>query len=400
MKPAVDPVLFEDLVAIRRDLHRHPELAWEETRTANCVCRFLDDLGIKHQRVAETGILADLPGNGAGPRIALRADMDALPIQEETGLAFSSVNEGCMHACGHDVHMGILLGAAAMLTREPALPAPVRLVFQPAEERGQGAIAMIGGGALEDVAMIFGGHVDRHYPVGTIVVTEGPVNASTDTFRIDIAGRSAHAARPHEGIDAVVVAMLIVTSIQTIVSREINPAHPSVVTVGRVNAGTAANVIAGRAVLEGTVRAQEPEVRAHLVGAVERIARSAGQLHGADVHFEIVASTPPVLNPPDQVALVRAAAIAIVGPDHVRPLEHANMGAEDFGEYMRRIPGCYVRYGSQVPGKEGFPAHSSRFDVDEQVLGIGAAYLHRIAMLAGEAVVNGQAGATLRSEIM
>jgi hippurate hydrolase len=398
MKPPVDPALFEELVAVRRDLHQHPELAWEEYRTADRVSDFLEAQGVEHRRVAGTGLVADLPGAGNGPIVALRADMDALPIHEETGLPFASVHDGRMHACGHDAHMGILLGASALLAREPTLPVPVRLIFQPAEERGQGARAMIGAGALDDVVMIFGGHVDRHYPVGTIVVTEGPVNASTDTFHIEITGRSAHAARPHEGIDAVVVAMLIVSSIQTIVSREINPAHPSVVTIGQVEAGTAANVIAGRAVLQGTVRAQEPDVRAHLVNAVQRISQSAGQLHGAEVHFELVASTPPVVNPPQQVAMARAAASAVVGEECVRPLQHANMGAEDFGEYMQRIPGCYVRYGARVPGKEGFPAHSSRFDVDEQVLGFGAAYLHRIAMMTGEAIADGRLGVPLPAE--
>jgi hippurate hydrolase len=230
--------------------------------------------------------------------------------------------------------------------------------------------------------MIFGGHVDRHFPTGTIAVTDGPVNASTDAFQIRVTGQSAHAARPHEGIDAVVVSMLIVSAIQTIVSREVNPAHPSVVTVGRIVAGTAANVIAGEALLEGTVRAQEPAVRKHLVASVERMARAAGQLHEAKIEFEILGNSPPVVNPPELCVIAREAAGAVVGAENVRRMEVANMGAEDFGNYMELIPGCYVRFGSRVAGRESYPAHSSRFEVDEGVLPVGAAFFSEIARLA------------------
>ncbi|MHC5115088.1 MAG: M20 metallopeptidase family protein [Planctomycetota bacterium] len=387
MGTAIDAALFEELVSVRRDLHRHPELAWDENRTAEQVCTFLDRHGIAYRNgIGRTGVVAEIPGGAEGPFVALRADMDALPIMEETGLPFASINEGRMHACGHDAHTSMLLGAAALLARERTLPAPVRLIFQPAEEVGEGALEMIRHGALADVAMIFGGHVDRHFPTGKIVVTDGPVNASTDSFRICIHGESAHAARPHEGIDAVVVGTLIVSAIQTIVSREVNPAHPSVVTIGRFEAGTAPNVIAGTAVLEGTVRAQEADVRNHLIRAVDRMAVAAGHLHGAKVAFEVLRSTPPVSNPSELADIARAAATEVVGADDVCPLEIANMGAEDFGNYMQVVPGCYVRFGSQVAGREGYPAHSSRFDVDEDVLRIGAAYYHAVARRAGTIV--------------
>jgi hippurate hydrolase len=288
-----------------------------------------------------------------------------------------------MHACGHDGHSSMLVGAAQLLVATPP-PLPVRLLWQPAEELGQGAKALVEAGALDGVAMIFGGHLDRHYPPGTLVVTDGAVNASTDTFHIEITGKQGHGARPHETVDAIVIGSLFVTALQTIVSREIDPAHPSVISVGRFDAGSAPNVIAGRALLEGTIRAQDPKVRAHLCRAIERIAKAVGDLHGAGIQVEVRIGTPPVINPPGPTALARAAAASIVGDDHVLTLHTANMGGEDFAYYMEQIPGCYIRYGAQVPGRESFPAHSSRFDIHESALGTGAAWLDRVARVAGD----------------
>jgi hippurate hydrolase len=375
----------EFMVTIRRDLHRHPELSGMEQRTADKVCDTLEQLGISYRRnIGGHGIIAEIPGRYEQPYIALRADMDALPIQEETGLPFSSETAGIMHACAHDGHTAMLLGTAMLLTRQPPLTLPVRLIFQPAEETTQGAIAMIEAGALDEVALIFGGHLDRHYPAGSIVVNDGPVNASSDKFRIEIAGQGGHAARPHEAIDAVVVGSLLVMAIQTIVSREVNPAHPSVVSIGRFDAGTASNVIAGHALLEGSIRAQERSVREHLQRSIRRIAESVGQLHNARITVEILEGTPPVINPPDMASLARQAAVSTVGKEQVLQLATANMGGEDFSYYLEEVSGCYVRIGGQIPGKEGFPAHSSRFDFDEAALSAGAAYFATLAHLAGE----------------
>lgn len=381
--PPVAPGLLERITSFRRDLHRHPELSWEEHRTSEQICRFLEELGIDYEDgVAKTGIVARLPGrNDSKGCIALRADIDALPIPEETELSFASENEGVMHACGHDGHTSILLGAASLLAKED-LPVPVKLLFQPAEETGDGARAMMAAGVLDDVAMIFGGHIDRHYPLGTIVVTDGAVNASSDSFRIEIAGKGGHAARPHETVDAVVVGSLLVIAIQTIVSREVNPAHPSVVTVGQFMAGTAHNVISDHACLSGTIRSQEPEVRVALDAAIRRIANSIGDLHGAKVKVEIETGTPAVINPPEIAAISREAAIAVTGEENVCPLKVANMGSEDFGYYMEECPGCYVRFGSIAEGQEPHPAHSSRFDFDERTLGFGAAYYHKLVEVA------------------
>ena len=380
----VPPSVFARMVDLRRDLHRHPELSWEEERTATRIAAELERLGLSVRRVAGTGLIADLPGAAPGPIVALRADTDALPVHEETGLTFASEREGVMHACGHDGHSSMLLGAAELLLAGPPPPCPVRLLWQPAEERGAGAVALIEAGALEGVELIFGGHLDRRFPAGTLIVSEGPVNASTDTFRVEITGQQGHGARPHETLDAVVAGSLLVTSLQTVVSREVNPAHPSVLTVGTFQAGTAGNVIAGQALLEGTIRAQDPEVRQHLIASLKRIGQAIGMLHGAKVEVSVKDGTPPVINPPGATAIARRAALEVTDPELVVPLPNANMGGEDFAYYLERVAGCYIRYGGLVPGRESFPAHSSQFDFDEAALGCGAAWLARVAVLGGE----------------
>ncbi len=387
MRDPIDsnPQLFQKIVTVRRDLHRYPELSWGENRTAQAICNFLKHEGISYRTdVAETGVVAELPGPPNVSYVLLRADTDALPIEEETGLEFSSTHKGVMHACGHDGHTAMVLGAAKLLSRESNLPAPVRFIFQPAEEKGTGALAMIKEGVLDKAGMIFGGHLDRHCKAGGIIVSEGPVNASSDMFRIEITGQGAHGARPHESIDAVVVGSLMIMALQTIVSREVDPAFPSVVSVGSFQAGTASNVIAGHAILSGTIRAQHQHIREHLQTAIKRIADSIGQLHGAKVNVTMTQGTPPVVNSQEMTQLVREAAIQTVGQDNVFPLRTANMGGEDFSYYLEKIPGAYVRFGGQVAGRENFPAHSSKFDFDEQALAIGAHYFYHVALLAGE----------------
>ena len=383
---SIDDLTVARITRLRRDLHRHPELSWDEHRTQDVICAELDRLGVAYRRdVAGTGVIADLPGPPGVPAVALRADTDALPVHEETGLSFASQAPGVMHACGHDGHTSMLLGAAAALQGRD-LPAPVRLLWQPAEEKGRGAPALIEAGALDGVGFIFGGHVDRHYPPGVLAVTEGAVNASTDTFHITVRGQDGHGARPHESIDAVVIGSLMVISLQTIVSREVNPAHPAVVTVGRFAAGHANNVIAGRADLEGTIRAQHPSVRAHLTSRVEHVARSVADLHGARVEVEVRAGTPPVINAGPALDHARAAAVRVVGASRVVPLITANMGGEDFAFYLDHVPGAYIRYGAQVPGRESYPAHSSRFDFDESALAVGASWMVEVALEAGRAL--------------
>ena len=387
MSQHIPDELFEQLVALRRDIHQHPELSWEEERTADVIEARLRALGLTPRRMAGTGVVAEIPGASDGPMVALRADTDALPVHEDTGLAFASIHEGVMHACGHDGHTTMLLGAAELLLKGPPPPLPVRLLWQPAEEKGAGAPAMIREGVLDGVEMIFGGHVDRRYPAGVLIVTEGPVNASTDTFHLTIRGQSGHGARPHEALDAIVVGSLLVTAIQTVVSREVNPAHPSVISVGRFQAGSAPNVIAGHAILEGTIRAQETSVRDHLRQSIKRIADAIGQLHGAQIDVEVRVGTPALHNTAAMTALAATAAVDVVGREKVTELRTANMGGEDFAYFLEHVEGCYIRFGSQVLGRESFPAHSGQFDIDERALGCGAAWFAAIARRAGEAVL-------------
>jgi hippurate hydrolase len=386
MSDLVDSQIYDKMVRLRRDLHQHPELSWQENRTSARLQAALDELKVPYRQVADTGILADIPGPHGVPKVALRADMDALPIHEETGLPFASENQGVMHACGHDGHASMLLGAAALLVQNGGPPAPVRLLFQPAEEVGAGALAMIEAGALKDVEMIFGVHLDRHYPTGSLIVTEGPVNAASDRFRIEISGQGGHAARPHESVDAVVVGSLLVTAIQTIVSREINPAQPGVISIGRFQAGTVGNAIAGQAVLEGTIRTMDDIVREHFHEALLRITDSVGHLHGAKIEVTIQTGPPVLFNESDMVALAREAAVRVAGADRVQPMSTANMGGEDFSYYLEPTAGCFIRVGARPPGRRSYPAHSSKFTFDEAAMKWGAAWFYQVVQVAGHAL--------------
>lgn len=388
MNQLIPKQLYQDLVEVRRDLHRNPEPSWKEVRTSQKICEFLDRNQVTYRSgVAGTGVIAEIPGADPSTFVAIRGDMDALPVQEETGLEFASQVDGMMHACGHDGHTTMVLGAVSLL-KEEELPVSVRFLFQPAEETGLGAKKMISEGALDGVSMIFGGHVDRHYEAGTIAISAGAVNASTDEFEVSIRGGGGHAARPHEAVDTVVVGSLLVMALQTIVSREVDPAHPSVVTVGEFHAGTAPNVLASSTVLRGTIRAQDASVRDHLKSSIRRIASSIAQLHDTHIDVSIHEGTPAVINSEHMIQLARQAAVATVGETSTVSMRSANMGGEDFGFYLQEVPGCYVRFGSVVHGKEGFPAHSSRFDFDENALAVGAAYFARIAKIAADRAAN------------
>jgi len=371
------------IISRRRDLHRIPELSLQEIETAAYLAARLSELDIKHRTgVAGTGLVGLIGSeNDNGPCVALRADMDGLPLNELTGLSFSSSNTGVMHACGHDGHMAMLLGAAALL-KNMELPGRVKLIFQPAEEKFGGAVRMIEEGVLEGVDAIFAGHLDRHFNPGEIAVEAGLICAHTDSFTIVVKGRGGHAGKPHETVDAIVVASLLVMSIQTLVSREVNPVYPSVVSVGRIEGGSANNVIAEQAILEGTIRTTHEDVRTTIVNGMQRMVAAMRELYNASATIEIRPGYPPIVNTPGATALAREAAIATIGEEMVRGLPVPSMGGEDFAYFLQHIPGCFVRIGSRKEGYEQFPAHSPQFDFDERALAVGAAFLARAAFLS------------------
>jgi len=379
-----DP-FFARLVALRRWFHQHPELAFQESETAERIIVELKRLGIdfKYAGIGHA-VLGFLPG--LDPRrqaIALRAEMDALPGDETTAAPYASIYPGRMHACGHGAHMAMVIGAASLLAANPP-PGPVRLVFQPAEEAGGGSRVAIKDGALEKVAAIFAGHVTHEFATGRIMVRDGSVTAQSDRFSIRVRGKGGHGARPHEAIDAVVISGFLITAMQTLVSREVNPLHPSVVTVGKIAAGSAANVIAEVATLEGSIRTSRQDVRQHIHNGLKRMVGAIAELHSAEITIRIDEGYPPVVNDPTMTAVARQAGIDLVGEANVVASEFPSMGSEDFAYYLDHVPGCFVRFGARDPEWEAVPLHSPAFDIDERVLTVGAGYFDRVVRLAHE----------------
>ena len=381
----VPDALRARLVELRRSIHREPELAFKEERTAEKLERALRQAGVTDvRRVAGTAVIARIAGTEANaPVVALRGDMDALPIQEDTGLPFASQCAGVMHACGHDVHATWAVGAAALLAQAPARGDTI-VVLQPAEEIGRGAAAVIESGALKDARMIFGAHVDRRFAVGQVVSDPGPLAASADTFEIEIVGQGAHAARPHEARDPIVAAAAIVTAIQTIVARRLNPATPGVVTVARITAGNAPNVIPDRATLAGTIRAVDASSRKLMTEELHRLVVSVAEAHGVTGRMTIPEGTPPLVNSEAAAAWGRQAVSRVLSEDALAPLGIVNLAGEDFAFYLEHMPGCFLRIGAREPGGAVIPAHSPKFYAAEDSIFIGAAVLAECARVASE----------------
>ncbi|MDB4891434.1 MAG: amidohydrolase [Gemmatimonadetes bacterium] len=379
----VPDALRERLVALRRDLHQNPELSFAEHRTGDVLVRELEELSPSRlDRVARTGVIARIAGRERGaPVVAIRGDIDALPIQEATGLAFASTNAGVMHACGHDVHATWAVGAAALLSNAPAA-GDVLIVLQPAEEIGEGAAAVMESGQLDDVRAIFGAHVDRRFTVGQVVAQAGPLAASADVFEIVLTGRGAHGARPHESADPIVCMAAVISALQTIVSRRVNPATPAVVTIGMVNAGTASNVIPERAELRGTLRATDHDTRALLQAEVREISTHIAAAHHVQAAVTFSAGVPPVINDARAARWASDAAAELLGAASVVPLGITNMAGEDFAWYQRQIPGCFLRVGAREHDELVIPAHSPQFDVSEEAIFVGAAVLAECARRA------------------
>lgn len=371
--------LQPQLISLRRALHRAPELAFHERRTAETIIDTLKKLDIPfdYGGVGQ-GVIAHLNcGDSDAPTVALRAEMDALPGEENTGLSFSSQNKGRVHACGHDAHMTMLVGAAMLLQQQPAAINTL-LVFQPAEESGGGSRRVIESGALDGVCAIFAGHVTHHYSIGEIMLGHGVITAQSDRFEIQIKGKGGHGARPHEATDAVIIAASLINTIQTLVSREVDPLHPAVITIGEMHAGSAANVIAEEALLRGSIRTTLPQTRDRIHRGLKRMASAFAALHDARVTITIKEGYPPVVNTDAEVDLARRAAQQVFGNDGVKVMDYPSMGSEDFSFYLHHMPGCYVRLGARKKDSQFVPLHSPEFDVEEDVLVLGAAFFAQV----------------------
>ncbi|MCE9601762.1 MAG: amidohydrolase [Gemmatimonadetes bacterium] len=377
----------ERILALRRGLHAHPELSWQERGTQTRLVAALAHEGVTDVRViADTGLVATIPGTRPGaPVIALRGDIDALPITEETGLPFASNTPGVMHACGHDMHATWAVAAGILLRKHPA-EGEVRLILQPAEEVGEGATKVLESGALGGVRAIFGAHVDWRFTVGEVVATAGPLAASTDTFEITFHGRGGHGARPHDTIDPVVGLGAFIMEVQTLVSRRLDPGLPGVVTVGVVQAGIASNVIPERARCAGTIRATTPEARTLLCDGVRTLADGVAATHGLRAEVTLSEGTPPLVNTVQASAWAQTAARTVLGGEALKMLATANMGGEDFAFYTERMEGCFMRVGTWSEGRDRSGVHTPRFDPDEDALFVAAAVLAECARVASAAV--------------
>ena len=383
----------ERAIAIRREIHRFPELGFEEERTAAIVERELDALGIEHRRLAKTGVVAIIRGALPGRVAGLRADMDALPLTERSGESFSSEVAGKMHACGHDAHTAMLLGAARILQAERAqFQGSAVLLFQPAEEGPGGALPMIEEGALEDpaldaIAML---HVDSRLDSGTVGFIGGPCNAAADEFHITIEGRGGHGASPHTAIDAIPAAAATVLALQNIAARETDPLKTIVVTVGTIEGGYRNNIIADRVKLTGTFRSQDPEVRAGIEPRARRIVDGVAAAYGTKAQLDVIYGYPPVLNDAQLADTFRAYLEATTDIPVSRPA--ATMGGEDFAFFAERVPGLMIRHGirSEAAGST-HPGHSPQFRVDEDALVYGIETLVAFARGVGSGAVRGGA---------
>lgn len=369
-----------DLTAVRRDIHQHPELAFEEHRTAELVAKRLEAAGIEtHRGIGRTGVVGIIRNGSSDRSIGLRADMDALPMQERNEFAHHSRHEGRMHACGHDGHTTMLLGAAEHLARHRDFDGSVVFIFQPAEEGDGGGREMIEDGILDRFPMqqVFGMHNWPGLPAGTFAVHSGPVMASADRFDIDIMGHGAHAAMPHLGVDPVPAAAAMIQALQTVVSRVVDPLDAAVVSVTKMQAGEAYNVIPDRARLTGTVRAFGPEVQAKVEATMQRVCQGIGAAHGVNVNFQFRRGYPATINTAAEAAVCAEVARSIVGETAVLTDQKPSMGAEDFAYFLQERPGAYVWIGNG-PGEGGCMLHNPRYDFNDAVIPTGVTYWVRL----------------------
>ena len=366
-------VIKDEIIVNRRYFHQHPELGFKEHITAKIIADKLKSYGIEVKTgIGKTGVIGDLHGTGGGKTIALRADMDALPVKETCDVSYKSQNDGVMHACGHDGHMAMLLGAAKILSQKrDLLKGNIRFIFQPAEEGQGGARYMIEDGCLENVDEIYGMHLWNYQPYGEIGVKSGPIMAAADIFDITIEGVGGHGAMPQGTVDAIVVASNLIMNLQTIVSRNTDPLESAVITVGKINGGHGFNVIADEVKLRGTVRAMTEENRLLVKNRMQEIIDGVARASGAKIVMDYQEGYPPTINDVGASQKVVQAANKIVSKGAIEP--YLTMGAEDFSYYLQKIPGCYFFIGSAPYDKEqmSVPHHCSHFDIDERALLVG-----------------------------
>jgi len=361
-------------IDMRREFHMYPELSMQEVRTASRIKEELTKIGIPFVSIGESGVVATIQGKSKGKTIALRADIDALEVAEARDIPYKSKNEGVMHACGHDAHAAMLLGAAHVLNEiKDEFNGAVKLMFQPAEEIAQGAKALIKGGALNGVDEVFGMHVMGNFPSGKIAVGEGPRMASADMFIIKVKGVGGHGSMPNYGVDALVAASAIVMNLQTVVSREISPMESAVVSIGKLASGTRFNVIADEAIMEGTTRCFSYEVREQLPAAMERIIKSTAASYRAEAEFEYNFLTAPTINSKESTERVKKAIEKIMSKDAL--MEMPKMaGSEDFSEYLEMVPGTFAIIGTANKDKDTcYSNHHPMFDIDEDMMVSGVA---------------------------
>lgn len=386
LKAEIDE-LVPDLVAMRRDLHEHPELAFEEVRTSGIVADRLRVLGLEVQTgIAKTGVVGLLHGGASGAEaktIAIRADMDALPIYEQNDIDYRSQVDGKMHACGHDGHTSILLAVADILTKRRAeLKGNVKFIFQPAEERIGGAEPMVKEGVMQGVDAVIGLHLISNYPLGRVGVREGAVFASADSITWQIHGKGGHAASPHEAVDPIVIAAQITLALQTLISRETSPLEPAVITIGTINAGTAFNIIPEIVTMQGTMRAFTQQHREKLLLRIREVSEGFATVLGGSCSVHVDDGCPPCVNNPDMTALVHKAASEAVGEQGVDSSPDVmSTGSDDMSHFLNAVPGCYFIVGAHNTEKgRAFPHHHPRFNVDEEALPIGVEVLARAAI--------------------
>ncbi len=375
--------LVDDVVLIRRDLHMHPEMAFAEHRTASIVAERLRRLGYEvHEGIGRTGVVGVLEGTKPGRAIMLRADMDALPITEERNHPYRSQTEGTMHACGHDGHVAILLGAAALIAdRRDELAGTLCLVFQPAEEGAGGAKAMLDDGLFErfPIERAYGLHLSTKYPSGMLGFREGPIYASSDSVEIDVLGVGGHGSAPHDAVDPIYTAAAFITSVQQLVSRQIDPLEPAVVTIGAIHGGTIHNVIPRTCRMLGTVRAFSEDVREAMSERIERVLRACCEASGASYEFAYFDRYPVTSNDAAQTRYARDLARVTFGDERVVEATMV-MGAEDFSFYAERVPACFYTLGCCGGPDTNHPHHSSLFDLDESCLPTGVAMMAALAL--------------------